>query len=154
MTSFIFNIYQEIIYVRITYKCLKELSKSIKTVEQLVQLAKIGIKHAIKENDENAKNRFIIVIKQRMLDLDYQYKRIMADVSKEQSVFTYVCLIDDVGVLLAVYNELAKFFVPKVIEKAKVKLQESNYTKIDFELKEIFYLMLLSSVITFVINMA
>ncbi|MCQ2588546.1 MAG: DUF1232 domain-containing protein [Treponema sp.] len=63
-------------------------------------------------------------------------------------------LIDDVGVLLAVYNELEKFFVPKVIEKAKVKLQESYYTKIDFKLKEIFYLMLLSSVITFVINMA
>ena len=62
-------------------------------------------------------------------------------------------LIDDVGVLLAVYNELSKFLVPKVIERAKVKLQESYYEKIDLMLKEIFYLMLLSSVITFVINM-
>ena len=64
-----------------------------------------------------------------------------------------VGLIDDVGVLLAVYNELSKFLVPKVIERAKVKLQESYYEKIDLMLKEIFYLMLLSSVITFVINM-
>ena len=64
-----------------------------------------------------------------------------------------VGLIDDVGVLLAVYNELSKFLVPKVIEKARVKLQESYYEKIDCKLKEIFYLMLLSSVITFVINM-
>lgn len=64
-----------------------------------------------------------------------------------------VGLIDDVGVLLAVYNELSKFLVPKVIERAKVKLQESYYEKIDLKLKEIFYLMLLSSVITFVINM-
>ena len=50
-----------------------------------------------------------------------------------------VGLIDDVGVLLAVYNELSKFLVPKVIEKAKVKLQESYYEKIDSKLKEIFY---------------
>lgn len=53
-----------------------------------------------------------------------------------------VGLIDDVGVLLAVYNELSKFLVPKVIEKARVKLQESYYEKIDCKLKEIFYLML------------
>lgn len=46
-----------------------------------------------------------------------------------------VGLIDDVGVLLAVYNELSKFLVPKVIEKAKVKLQESYYEKIDSKLK-------------------
>lgn len=90
MTSFIFNVYQKIIYVKIAYKCLVELSKSIKTVEQLVQLASIGIELGVKENDENAKNRFIIVIKQRMIDLDYQYKRIMADISKERSILTYV----------------------------------------------------------------
>lgn len=63
-------------------------------------------------------------------------------------------LIDDVSVLLMVFNEVSKFLVPKAIEKAKEKIQESYYAKIDFKLKEIFYNMLLNAVITFVINMA
>lgn len=63
-------------------------------------------------------------------------------------------LIDDVTVLLMVFNEVSKYLVPKAVEKAKKKLEESYYEKIDFKLKEIFYLMLLNSVITFVINMA
>lgn len=60
--------------------------------------------------------------------------------------------IDDVSVILLVFKEVSKFAVPKVIEKTKERFQESYYTKIDFKLKEIFYLMLLNSVITFVIN--
>lgn len=63
-------------------------------------------------------------------------------------------LIDDVSVLLMVFNEVSKFLVPKAVEKAKEKIQESYYAKIDFKLKEIFYNMLLNAVITFVINMA
>lgn len=63
-------------------------------------------------------------------------------------------LLDDVSVILMVFNEVSKFVVPKAVEKAKEKLQESYYTKIDFKLKEIFFLMLLNSVITFVMNMA
>lgn len=62
-------------------------------------------------------------------------------------------LIDDVSVILMVFNEVSKFVFPKVIEKAKVKFQESYYAKIDLKLNEIFYLMLLNSIITFVINM-
>lgn len=61
-------------------------------------------------------------------------------------------LIDDVSVILFVFKEVSKFVVPKVIEKTKERFQESYYEKIDFKLKEIFYNMLLNSVITFVIN--
>lgn len=63
-------------------------------------------------------------------------------------------LIDDVTVILMVFTEVSKFLVPKAVEKAKTKLQESYYEKIDFKLKEIFYFMLLSSMISFIINMA
>lgn len=61
-------------------------------------------------------------------------------------------LIDDVSVILFVFKEVSKFVVPKVIEKTKERFQESYYEKIDFKLKEIFYNMLLNSIITFVIN--
>lgn len=63
-------------------------------------------------------------------------------------------LIDDVTVLMMVFNEVSKYLVPKAVEKAKNKLQESYYEKIDIKLNEIFHLMLLNSLITFVINMA
>lgn len=65
-----------------------------------------------------------------------------------------VGLIDDVSVILIVFNEVSKYLVPKIVEKAKTKIQESYYEKIDFKLKEIFFYMLLSTVISFVINMA
>mgnify|MGYP003291896347 CR=1 FL=1 len=63
-------------------------------------------------------------------------------------------LIDDVTVLMMVFNEVSKYLVPKAVEKAKNKLQESYYEKIDIKLNEIFHLMLVNSLITFVINMA
>lgn len=61
-------------------------------------------------------------------------------------------LIDDVSVILLVFKEVSKFVVPIAIEKTKTKFQESYYEKIEFKLKEIFFLMLLNSVISFVIN--
>lgn len=61
-------------------------------------------------------------------------------------------LIDDASVILLVFKEVSRYVVPKIIEKATNKIQESYYEKIDFKLKEIFFSLLLNSVISFVIN--
>lgn len=65
-----------------------------------------------------------------------------------------VGLVDDVGVILLVFNEVSKYVVPKAVKKVQATIQESYYLKIDFKLKEMFYTKLLNSVITLVINIA
>lgn len=65
-----------------------------------------------------------------------------------------VGLVDDVGVILLVFNEVSKYVIPKAVKKVQDSIQESYYSKIDFKLKEIFYTKLLNSVITLVINIA
>ena len=61
-------------------------------------------------------------------------------------------LVDDVSVLLLVFNEVSKFAIPKAVKQITVRVEESYFPKIDASLKHIFAMMLKSSIITLVVN--
>lgn len=60
--------------------------------------------------------------------------------------------IDDVSVILLVFNEVSKFAIPKAVKKITQTVEESYFSRIDVSLKQIFTMMLKHSIISLVIN--
>ena len=61
-------------------------------------------------------------------------------------------LVDDLTVILAVVHEVSKYVLPKLEKKAEEKLFEIGYQKIDEKLSAIFTSILITTIITFTIN--
>ena len=93
---------------------------------------------------------------------DYHYNdlaEVWEELTKEEHIRLYNILgAEEVSEIFAYFeDEASKYLIGAHSYKAFVSGYRESYnsiiTKIDFKLKEIFYLMLLNSVITFVINM-